>query len=174
METSLVEQFEQARENATTDFERDVLDRAIAAGEISAADYEEAFSRYRECVEDAGVEETYEMRPDGLYAITPPKLDGQAEADEYMEVTGQCADGTTMRIEALYNTQVNNPGLVEDTRLLAVDCLIEEGLAPADYTVETLHADAEAAFEDAPFDPMAPEAQECLVKGGYNYAGEPS
>ncbi|MFC4561071.1 hypothetical protein ACFO4E_04290 [Nocardiopsis mangrovi] len=168
----MVEQFEQAREDATSDFERDVFDRAIENGEIAAEDYEDAFNRYRQCAQDAGLEETYERRPDGIYSITPPVLNGESDIDEYMEVSGDCADGTTMRIEALYQTQINNPGLIEDTRLLTVDCLVAEGLVPDDYDADRLDADVSDGFAEAPFDPADPEARECLRQGGYGIAVE--
>ncbi|MFC3999051.1 hypothetical protein ACFOVU_24245 [Nocardiopsis sediminis] len=172
MDLSLVEQFEQARENAASDFEREVLDRAIENGEIAAEDYEDAFNRYRQCAEDAGLDETYERRSDGIYTITPPLLEADADIDEYLEVSGDCAEGTTMQIEALYQTQVNNPGLIEDTRVLTVDCLVAEGLAPEGYTPDELDEDVSDGFADAPFDPAEPAAQECLQQGGYSISVE--
>ncbi|MFC7328881.1 hypothetical protein [Marinactinospora rubrisoli] len=168
MDLTLVEQFEQARETATSDFEREVLDRAIENGEISAEDYEEAFSRYQRCAQDAGLAESYERQADGIYRISPSPFEDDAASQRYQDLSLECADGTTMRIEALYRTQISNPGLLEDTREVTLQCLVEAGLVPADYTVEELHESFRAGFEDAPFDPMDPTAQECLVRGGYN------
>ncbi|RCV55492.1 hypothetical protein [Marinitenerispora sediminis] len=168
MDLTLVEQFEQARASATSDFEREVFDRAIENGEISADDYEEAFSRYRQCAQDAGLEESYERQPDGIYQIQPSPFEDDTASQRYQDLSIECADGTTMRIEALYRTQISNPDLLEDGREVTLQCLVEAGLVPADYTVEQLHEDFQNGFEDAPFDPMDATAQDCLVRGGYN------
>src|SRR5699024_10552530 len=63
LDGTLVDQFEVARERATSDFEHEILDRAIENGELTQKDYEEAFNRYQECTEAAGLDETFRKMP---------------------------------------------------------------------------------------------------------------
>lgn len=162
----LVEQFKDARAAAKSDFERAALDRAISTGKIAAADYEEAFSRYRRCVTDAGVTETYTKLPNGIYRVTPPA--DVKDLDAYVATMRDCAIGQGLAsLEALYRTQIDNPDLLADPKLVVVRCLVKNGLVPADYTVEKLSAFLDGDMPTkADFDPMHPEAQKCLTAGG--------
>ncbi|HEX8628653.1 MAG TPA: hypothetical protein VF755_10835 [Catenuloplanes sp.] len=166
----LVEQFKQARTEAKSEFERAALDRAIASGKIDPADYEEAFSRYRQCMQDAGLRETYTKLPNGIYRVTPPDDVGGAgkDVDAYAKVMRECASNAgLMRLEALYRTQIDNPDLLADPRLVVVRCLVKAGLVPTDYTPEKLTTFVTGDMTGATdFDPMNPEAQKCLTAGG--------
>ncbi|ASU85551.1 hypothetical protein CDO52_24565 [Nocardiopsis gilva YIM 90087] len=51
----------------------------------------------------------------------------------------------------------------------AVDCLIEEGLAPEDYTTEKLDADLKSGFDSADFDGKNPVVKKCLDKAGITF-----
>lgn len=165
----LVEQFKEARGRAKSDFERAALDRAVRDGKIDPADYEEAFSRYRRCAQDAGIKETYKKQPNGIYQVTPVDVAADKKSvDEYMNTTGDCADNAGLiRLEALFRTQVDNPDLLADPREVAVRCLVKAGLVPADYTAEKLMTYLKGDLAKVTdFDPMAPEAQKCLTAGG--------
>lgn len=168
---SLTELFEQQLQNPNlSDFERDVFERAIDSGEIPQSDYDEGFNRYEQCVSDLGYEDTWTKQPNGVYRITPPPLKGQEAVDEYMSQTAECADGTTMRIEAMFIQQQSNPDLNADQRVVAIQCLLEAGFVDASYTTEDFDADLESGFQDATFDVASTEANTCLYNAGYAIA----
>lgn len=164
---SFAEQLEIERDGATSDFEREVLDRAVETGEIAAADYEEAVSRYLECTTAAGYTIETIKQPNGIYRWQPINVtDDQA----YLDDTYVCAEGTTMIIEALYKLQVVNPdGL--DLASAAIACLVENGVVDGSYTVEEFNQDAPDGFEDAPFDATDQLAVMCLTSLGFGIAG---
>lgn len=174
----LVEQFKDARGRAQSDFEREVLDRAIKTGKIEPADYEQAFSRYRQCAQDAGLKEKYTKQPNGIYKVDPPADLGANEKDVngYMDVMADCAGKAGLiRIEALYRTQVDNPDLIADRRVLVVQCLVKAGLVAADYTPDKLTTFLRSDMKKNPdFDPMHAEAQKCLTAGGMAVQVDPS
>jgi hypothetical protein len=155
-----------------SDFEREVLERSRDAGEVSISDYEDAFARYKKCVGEAGYEPTFTKRPDGVYAEELPldQMDSQAKLDAYVEATGDCANGTTMRIEALFNEQQNNPGLLADPREVALACLRRVTDLSADYGAEQFDADGRNGFRDAPFDTADAQVSQCLVGAGFAVA----
>jgi hypothetical protein len=164
---SAIAVFEQAlTEPGLSDFEHDVLERAVETGAITAADYEEAFARYEQCVADVGYTDTWVKNTNGLYVITPPPLD-EDTVDRYGELTTECADGTTMRIEALYAMQQSNPELLADPREVAITCLHGLGSVPATFSVEDFDALMNSGFADAPFDLTDPEVTGCLHGAGY-------
>ncbi|MEU7904885.1 hypothetical protein [Actinoplanes sp. NPDC049118] len=168
----LLDQFKEARARASSDFERDTLDRAISTGKITAADYEEAFGRYRQCAQDSGITEKYTKEASGFYRIDPPA--DIADIDKYMNDTGICAKNAgLMSIEALYRTQVDNPELLADAREIVVRCLRKAGLVGADYTPEKLMAFVQGGLKSGDFDARSPEAQKCFTAGGMtvNVAG---
>lgn len=173
----LVEQFKDARARAKSEFEQAALDRAIQTGKIQLADYEQAFSRYRQCAEDAGLKETYTKLPNGIYRVTPPANIGSEpeDVDAYASTVRDCAaNAGLMSLEALYRTQVDNPDLLADPRLVVVRCLIKAGLVPSDYSVEQLTTFLKGDLEKkTDFDPMNAEAQRCLTAGGIAVAIDP-
>ncbi|SEG82480.1 hypothetical protein SAMN04489712_11532 [Thermomonospora echinospora] len=165
---SLTEEFKKARNQAKTDFERGIWDRAIKAGKISQADYEESFGRYRQCAQDAGYRETYTKQSNGTYRINPPSLPDDKSLDQYLKTTGDCAEAAGLtRVEALLRTQVDNPDRLADPREVVVRCLLKEGLISGDYTAEQLGKDAKDGFRKVPFDLADPRVKQCLDKGGY-------
>ena len=163
----LIDQFKDARARAKSDFERAALDRAIKTGKIDPADYEEAFSRYRQCAQDAGYHETYTKLPNGIYRVTPPS--NIKDADSYGKTVRDCASNAGLiSLEALYRTQVDNPDLLADPKLVVVRCLVKAGLVPADYTVDKLTTFLKSDMTgNTDFDPMNAEAQKCLAAGGF-------
>ncbi|VTR75866.1 hypothetical protein [Cellulomonas hominis] len=169
--TSLTALFEQELEDAElSEFERDVFERAVATGEISDADYEEAFARFDRCVRDLGYEQVAEKASNGIYRITPPDLADEAAVEEYLERTGDCAEHTTMRIEALYAQQQVNPDLLADPAAVAAGCLVDLGAVPADYDAEAFERDFDGDLDAASFDAQDPEVQACLHGAGYAVA----
>jgi len=153
LDGTLVDQFEVARERATSDFEREILDRAMENGELTQKDYEEAFNRYQECTEAAGLDETFRKMPSGLYRLVDMGgADSEGDMAAGMETSTECADGTLMRVESMYGVQVGNPYLLDDNRAAVIQCLYEEGHVEADYTVEECDRHLEDRMDSAPFD----------------------
>jgi len=154
---------------ALSDFEREVLERAAETGAISQADYDEAFTQYQQCVSDLGYTETWTQLPSGVYQVTPPLFDSQEATDRYAEQATECATGTVMVVEALFNQQQVNPDLLSESRAVAVDCLLEGGFVDGTYTVEDFDRDLETPPE-ASFDVSDPIANACLSSAGYSIA----
>jgi hypothetical protein len=176
---ALLTEFEALRERAATDFEQEVLDRAIDEGGITQEDYEEAFNRYTECAEAAGLRETYTKLPNGLYQLTEWEVDAdpqdqeayEAATNAHMETGADCAEGTILLIESAYSLQLGNPEGIEDPRQAAIRCLEDEGIVePDSYTPEEFDEDMENVFSDAPFDPSDEAANLCLYMAGYAIA----
>lgn len=167
---SMTELFQQyLAEEEPTDFERGVLERAVSTGQISQADYDEAFNRYTQCTSDLGFDEKWTKLSTGLYQITPPTFADQAAADVYAEQSTDCADGTVMMIEALFAQQQANPNLLADPRAVAVQCLLEGGFVDASYTVDDFDQDI-ADPPNASFDVANTEANTCLSSAGFSVA----
>ncbi len=160
---SFPELLQAAADEATSDFEKDVLDRAVENGKIAAADYEEAVSKYLTCVQDAGIDLDATMQPNGIYAWTPNNV---TDLDKYGEVTNDCADGTVMRIEGLYKLQVANPDMLPNDEA-AVQCLQENDVAPAGYDVKQFDEDLEAGFDGSGIDTDDDLVQMCLNSLGF-------
>lgn len=169
---SLVALFQQTldRNSATlSDFERDVLTRAVANGKISALDYEEAFDRRTSCMSDAGYHDEAVKLPNGLYQLTPkPPSDSDPKAwmNAWADADKRCATGNLIIIEGLYRIQQGNSDLLADPLEVATQCLIKEGLAPATYTAEQLKDWLETQRAQPPFDPSGPKAQTCFSNAG--------
>jgi hypothetical protein len=154
-------------------FEREVLTRAVAAGSIATADYEEAHSRYARCVKDAGITETYVKLSNGVYEMHPEQPEG-VDSEKYntqlRAATKRCAIGTLAAIEALFRTQQANPGLLANNFQVAAQCLVKVGAAPATYNGDSLKSDLQNNFAKAPFKVMEPKAHECLSAAGFAIA----
>lgn len=122
-------QFEQARQAATSDFERDVL----ADDEITRAEYEEAYQRYVDCMAGKGITVSL-LDQGGRYFVSVAAEDDEAFQDEERE-EGSCVEGTTALISPLYVQILTNPNQ-EDEDELIVACLIDLGLADPSFTAE--------------------------------------
>jgi len=166
---SLVAMMKQAatRKNLSA-FERQVLDRSIRSGTIADADYEEAHSRYARCVKDAGYTEKYKKLPNGVYQVqfVPPRDSDNAYAKAWFDASGNCAHGTLAMVESLFTLQQGNPDLLANPREVVVRCLVQEGLAPAGYTVATFDKDNDDSFKNAPYKVTDIKAQTCFSNAG--------
>lgn len=124
-------EFENAFANATSDFERGVLED----GEITSAEYEEAMDNYLACMHDLGVDVTLQASGEMYQYET-------STVEEFDLHDADCRRGTVAWIEPLYDGTINNPGNVEvDRAAFAAECLVEAGLAPEGYSAEELGAD---------------------------------
>lgn len=165
--TSLQEMFGQAlKRPGLSDFERSTITQAIKTGKISQTDYEDAHSRYAQCMKDSGVNETYTKLSSGLYEIHPPLLTTQDAGEHYKTVSDKCFDGM-FTVEILYQTQQTNPELLADQYELVTRCLVKAGVAPADYSAVSFQADLKGNFSKAPYQVSNVRAHECLWSAGF-------
>lgn len=152
------------RAEATSDFERGVLDRAISTRTIAAADYEEAVSRYLDCAKAASITIDVIKQPNGIYKWVPKNV---SDLDKYGEVTNKCADGTTMRIEGLYKLQVANPNMLSSDEA-AAECFQKNNVAPKGYDAAQFNKDFADKFAHSDVDVRSDLAQMCLNSLGFS------
>lgn len=124
-ENAYAEDFAQARELATSDFERE----ALADDRITREEYEEAIQRYLSCMKDAGVTVNLEDNY-GYYTYSVSQ-----NATRYDEVTNQCSMGTTMLLEGLYIDVLTNPKKLHPDEATA-RCLVGVGLVEEPFGAE--------------------------------------
>jgi len=161
----LQEQFHLDLNEATSDFERDVLTRAISTGAIEPADYEEAVSRYLQCTSAAGYTIDTEKQSNGIYRWLPRNID-DAHLQAYIDDTTACARGTTMIIEGLYKVQVANPDGLDQASAMA-RCLITYDVVDASYTAADFTKDFGENFAHAPYTVKDPTVIICLTSLGF-------
>lgn len=149
----------QAREAATSEFERTVLDD----GEISDAEFDEARGLLAECIVARGY--LFQVEEGGGYSVgsddpRPTDPDAAAAYDEAIDdAHTECGVGSTDVIEPLYLAMNENPSNVDLNEVWA-SCLVDQGFRDAGYGVEDLveemdaeaiaEAEAEACFSNGP------------------------
>ena len=172
------------KENDLSDFERTVLTRAVKTGKISRADYEHAYSKYRQCMASRGYRDLrYERQPDGLYKQTDSASMTAADFDAYMDASNACSQGTISIIEAEYRDQQDNPERYKDQSIVAVQCLRDAGKVDDSYTA--LHFDTALAKTDKglsgdnysklfgfPVHSSDERTLFCLSRGGLSLSGD--
>ncbi|MFF7183021.1 hypothetical protein [Streptomyces sp. NPDC008121] len=131
-------QLRRGLEQSSSDFERRVFADAIKRGGITQKQYDQAFAMYRKCVSTAGVEEVYQRMPSGIYRVISNSAETASQIKTAEKIVRSCADGSTMRIEAVYRMQLFNPTGEKDLLKLAVQCLIKEKVVTPGYTAEQL------------------------------------
>lgn len=144
------EDFRQAKELATSDFERVVLED----GKVTRSEYEEAMQRYVSCISDSGSSVT--LKEQGGYYVY--QVSGDIE--HYDQISEICARGTTALIEPLYVDVLTNPDKLDPDEALA-RCYVAAGLVEAPFGAQDLRDLMAAAGADGsvgtPIDPAAVE-----------------
>jgi hypothetical protein len=84
-----------------TEFETDVLERALDRGTISQSDYEAAHEGYRECMTQHGVSTEQHRFPNGVIHSTPPGPDDDHTVEQLAELDHTCAGSTIFVIDEL-------------------------------------------------------------------------
>ena len=176
MAGSMVELFEEElRDPTLSEFERDVFTRAVETGSISAADYEAASQLYRRCLEDSGAPVEWTKGPDGIY-VASWKFSAQDDPEDIKkmmgETAGNCAQGTLVRIEALYRIQQNNPGLLADPFEAVIDCWRRVGKDLPDYGPADLEKEITSIESGPPhysFDLSDTDVRTCLADSGFSF-----
>lgn len=163
-----------------SDFERDVLERAVKNGKITQDDYEQAQSKYLECMVSEGYDKLkFNKRPDGIYQLAE-----DSEVDSgYGDAVVKCSEGTTMRIEALYRDQQDNPERYKDHSIIAVQCLRDSGIVDSSYTAAQFTKALRKTSDGSDFQNYSKvfgfpvnsddsQTMYCLSLGGLNLGGE--
>lgn len=145
--------FEQARQEATSDFERQVLED----NQITRAEYEEAVQRFVKCFTDKGINVKAEDQ-DGFYRFSTTAADDA----RFQQEEGTCAEGTVALIEPLYIQTQQNPNN-QDMSQLTADCLVNTGLADPSFDGEKLdELMAQGQNAKWPFDTEDPRFPQCI------------
>jgi len=171
--SSLVALFQQSLDQAPkssmglTAQEEQILQRAIAAGSISAADYEAAHATFEACMTQHGVDDPWKKGVDGVYY--PQGIDSTKVSftSAQLSAARDVCEPEDYWVQSLYTVQQSNPDLYSDQREAAVVCLRRGGLVDASYTVDQFAADQAALT--FPFDVYDPVANACLAGAGYLY-----
>lgn len=146
--------FEQARQEATSDFERRVLED----NQITRAEYEEAVQLYVKCLADKGITVKAEDQ-DGFFTYSVSSDDDA----KFQQEDGTCAEGTTAYIADLYMNIQANPNN-QDINQLTAECLVNTGLADPSFTgdkITELMAQGQSA--KWPFDTEDQRFKDCMV-----------
>lgn len=161
--------FEDAQRQATSQFEKD----ALADGEISRAEYEEAMQRYVACIADNGSNvELEDQTGYYIYVIS-------GDTDLYDRVADGCREGTIRFIETLFVETFTNPQNMDFDELTA-QCMVALGVVNPPFTkenfLETMNrSGAETTNVDPlPIDPRSQEimndqrTQNCMSNPSYH------
>lgn len=144
-------EMEAARKAASSDFERAVLEDGV----VERAEYDEAFSRLRECLSGRGVTNVeYLLNTGGFY-------DSVATGEFSDETIDSCAEGNTTLIEPLYVTSVQNPDNRPVTDILA-ECFNRHGVGTGELSGEDVAAFFATNQPPAGVDATSPGYRLCL------------
>jgi len=176
--SSLTVLFQQTLDNNGADFykdgltdqERTILQRAVQAGSISAADYEAVHATYVACMVQRGINPVPEQKgTDGVYYQALYNWTTASFTDaQYQDGLIACQPLSGI-VQFLYSTQQSNPNLYSDQSEAAVDCLRRNGIVDASYTAVQFDQDQASGATAFPFDVYEPVAHTCLISAGYGY-----
>ncbi|OJX94704.1 MAG: hypothetical protein BGO96_01140 [Micrococcales bacterium 73-15] len=131
-------EFEKYYDDATTDFEREVL----ATSEVTDAAYAEMEERFSSCLADGGIEFSG-FEPDGAYetSLAPNGADTMAIVNECAETTGANTIGL------LHDLMFADPENLGGPVVMA-ECLVRTGIVDEGYTGEDYTSDLDGRFRD--------------------------
>jgi hypothetical protein len=152
------------------EFDREVLERAKTTGRIEQADYDEAYSRFAQCMETSGKPVVLTKLNNGLYQVENTPLSEVETIESAMSIVNKCSEGTTNRLGELYSIQQGNPELLSNPYEIAYRCLESKGildsqvpLAEFQKTLSSAGSEGSSLEDRLPFDPYSDEAQACFV-----------
>lgn len=132
--TSYESQLKQALQSATSDFEKQVLKKAIKTGKISDSDYREANEKYQQCMISKGDPITFSTdQSTGLMQESMNVDDQNYDSDKVNSDSIACAEGTNLLIRDLYERMATNPSNSDEIELI-VSCLKRKKLVPESFT----------------------------------------
>lgn len=131
----------------------DMLRRALDHdGIVSAADYEQAWSNYRQCVVDKGYNAPPAVRyGNGLYSpVSTTDTNGltQEQGLKVSEDRTACFMEHAISVDEMYRYATANPDMLTDPDEATVDCLQRAKAAPTSYTVAQYRKEKEAYDQD--------------------------
>lgn len=147
-------EIEQAREEATTDLQRAVLED----GKVTDAEFSEVAQDAARCVADRGYLMTV---TDSGYELTMPNGEGfasEADGEAATQAQSECIAERMGWVESLYDALRQNPERQDAPTLLA-DCLVRAGVVDAPFSGH----DYDEAIMDPPWDPEDPRVRECSM-----------
>ncbi|KFI48111.1 hypothetical protein [Bifidobacterium biavatii] len=161
-------------EQKMSDTQRAMLERALEHdGEVSAADYEQAWSDYKQCMVDSGYAAPVLVKySNGIYMQAT--IDGGKSTDDqrskFSDDYDRCFTDTALYVTGVYSIQVGNPELLNDGDQSVVDCLIRSDAVDRTYTKRQYQQDKERYLQqsgDTTLDFTNVSAQSCLAANGW-------
>lgn len=144
-----------ARQKATSDFERQVLEDGV----ITRAEYEEANQRLVACAKSRGVDI-------GLHDQSGYYIYSVQNYDANERIVQDCQTGTTALIGPLYVDMLINPKK-QDIHELIAECLVASGLAPTGFSKtdfdQGLQKQRDHSGSPFPFDMSDPRFEQCMA-----------
>ncbi|WP_241746767.1 hypothetical protein [Bifidobacterium dentium] len=156
-------QLRQALQSATSDFERQVLTKAIKAGKISEADYREANEKYQQCMVSKGDQISFSTDQSTGLMQESMNVDGQDyDSDKVNSDSIACARGTNLLIRDLYERMTTNPTNSDDIELI-VDCLKRKKLVPSSFTKQDYLTESSKTNGSSKLDTSSESFSQCLA-----------
>jgi hypothetical protein len=150
-------EFAAAVEQATSDWEREMLERAAESGQLTDGDFAYAEQMFLQCMADRGVPAEKETDPDtGYFGYSFDDPDGL----DALAIQKECSQGNGLVVRALYTSQRGNPDF-EDVNELMAECLVREGLVAEGYSGDDYERDMTA--NDPSFDQSSDDLMRCQV-----------
>lgn len=144
---SMTEYFSQYLQHDLTDFEREVINRSIKNGSISASDYEQAHDRYVACMTGLGYTILDTKTANGVYTdelVENAEIQARQDHDEDRP---RCMEDYD-ELYFMYRTQQGNPHLYANQYEAIASCLRDVQVVPADYTAQEAEADINDVLAD--------------------------
>lgn len=156
-------QLHQALQSATSDFEKQVLTKAIKAGKISEADYREANEKYQQCMISKGDQISFSTDQSTGLMQESMNVDGQAyDSDKVNSDSIACAKGTNLLIRDLYERMNTNPTNSDDIELI-VSCLKRKKLVPKSFTKQDYLTESSKTDGSSKLDTSSESFSQCLA-----------
>lgn len=125
--------------DATSDWEREILQRSAEQGFISDEDFAYAEQQMMQCMADRGIPMEKVVDPDtGLVQYeTGPVF---SQGDEVDTTFKECSRANGLSVRSLYNSMRRNPDFGDPDELMAA-CLVAAGLVEPGYSGEDFDRD---------------------------------
>lgn len=161
--TSYESQLKQALQSATSDFEKQVLKKAIKTGKNSDSDYREANEKYQQCMIAKGDPITFSTdQSTGLMQESMNVDDQNYDSDKVNSDSIACAEGTNLLIRDLYERMATNPSNSDEIELI-VSCLKRKKLVPESFTKQDYLTESAKPDGSSKLDTSSELFSQCLA-----------
>lgn len=170
---SLLDDDERA-EQPMSAVQKAMLERALEhEGKVSVADYEQAWSNYKQCMVDRGYTAPVLVKyNNGIYmqAMINGEQSTDAQRSKFSDDYDYCFTDTALYVNGVYSIQIGNPGLLNDGDQAIVDCLLRAGVTDETYTKQQYRQDEAHYMQKSgetvlDFDNV--QTQSCLAANGW-------